>query len=255
MLEYSITNYRKGISLGIFDKILATPKKKDRRKIEIFLYEKLAFYFHLPDEYRIRMSRGERTTKTNPVILPIDIRWDNGYIDFFSIRSSTASDHEGIAMGYFQFFMRDNSINICNHLDRDISLPQSKQYAYDFSKIQQGLFSAKLVDHQSIELMTSNETRALLGILDEEIHVPLKDMPLVELTLGDSYLSHGVPKEVHLQIPLHHSLFTEERDAIVERYVERYGIYENKNISVNISHKDSRKDSTNSITFSSETVG
>ena len=196
--------------------------QKDDRVSE-YLYSLLHYSFGLPSRHAVSAGRAESVS--NSKTSPLKVTWSGAYIDTFKITGRRLEP---------QFFMIEDSYSVYNRVDRDISVPQGRRYAYNFSKIQEGTLSATLEREGSIALQTSDEIRTIMNLIYRSGYQQWKNIPLVYVETGPIHVSTGIPDRIYIQLPSLREPTADYRNNIMNNIANHYnvGSYESINIIV-----------------------
>lgn len=219
----------------MFDELFGS---KDER-VESFLYSLLNHSFGLPSSYALNAGRS-RHLSSRPS--PLKISWSGSYIFSFTITGNALIP---------QFFMLDDSYSVYNRVDRDISVPRGRRFAYDFSQIQQGTLSAKLAHEGTPELQASDECRAILNLIYMSGHQQWKNIPLVYAEAGPFYAGTGIPDRIYLQLPTLREAIPSYRNAIMQNIANHYNVGNYDDISIEV-QQDKATSSMNFQTYAKQ---
>lgn len=194
---------------------------KDER-VESFLYSLLSHSFGLPSSYALEAGRSRHLKARQS---PLQTSWTGSYIRSFTVTGN------GLIP---QFFMLDDNYSVYNRVDRDISVPQGRRFAYDFSQIQQGTLSATLAYEGSPELQVSDECRAILNLIYMAGSQQWKAIPLVYAEAGPFYAGTGIPDRIYLQLPTLREPSPSYRNAIMQNIANHYNLGSYEGISIDV---------------------
>lgn len=194
--------------------------KKDDR-VSDFLYSLLNYSFGLPGRYAL--SHGQVEGRERKHTTNFSVTWSGEYINSFSIAGRSL---------IVQFFMLNDSSNLFNRVDRDIVVPNGKRYAYDFSRIQDGVLSAKLEYEGSTNLIVSDEIRALLNMIWHNGYAHWENIPLAYIEAGPIYVNTGIPDRIYMQLPASGELSEAWRNGMIGQIANRYNVANYPGINV-----------------------
>lgn len=202
----------------MFDQLFGT---KDER-LERYFYSILSYSLGLPNIMALEHGSSQRAGAQR---LPLKTTWVGNNINSFSITGNKLIP---------QFLMKDDTSNVYFQIDRDISVPRNHRYAFDFSQIQEGTLSGKLVPEGHPKLMLSDECRKLLNIIYHSGAQQWTAIPLPYAEHGAIYAGTGIPDRIYLQLPTAREATPAYRNNIMQNISNVYRIGDYDHIAVQV---------------------